>query len=855
VAFPTIPLAADGRVTYGVQANATATRSFPNLNTLAGKATGDLLIAIVFAYQASGTNATFGSWTAGWQEFVDRGTSGSTMAVGAAYKWCTGQSEAGVVTCVQAGSPIGHATMLILAIPGAHATSPPEGSTIATGTSTIANAPALTPTWGADDTLWIAVAGGGETSTTGSFTGVTNATPPTNYSSPADTGISQDVASSPNYGCDGAVAFQQLNAASEDPGAWTGVDVGAARNCALVIAVRPAPAAEVSNAAGDVHLRKMTVAAEGTGTSETKAGGVQVNFDTVGPSATGIHSNGSPITWAHVNNHNCVIVAFTNSNAASNPVTAVTYGGVTLPFLDYIQGANPNGGTALYGKVGGLPQGSNTVSVSFTTGSGDMLACSVSPDADVESLGTPFTKTNPTSGSNNISGSVPDTHTGGLIVAAAGYGGGSGGGSFSGTNGVTVRVSDIAGAASPMDNQVLGTVASTGGGAAQTVGFSHSSGNDWWTMIAVEILGVSTPGFNVTMKKMIFAAEITATAGEESEVSGGPSLKKMTITGVSTETSSASNGPRMKKMKAAASLVATSSASGDPRMKKMRAAGSSTETSSATGDLRLRKMSVSGSVTITPELASATGDIRLKKMTVAGASTEVSAVSGGPRMKKIIVAGASTEVSDVSGGSRLKKMRVSGSSDETSAAASTLSLRKMKVAGDVEAGTTDVSDVTGAVGLKKMRVAGSVTGTSSATGSSRLKKMRIAGSSTETSSATGALRLRKMGIAADVSVQAETSSASGDIRLRKMRVAGSSTEVSVLSGGSALKKMKVSGSVTETSALSGAVLLKKMSIAGSSEETSDLSGQMVLRKMQVSGSITEFREPVHADPMFVYSLL
>lgn len=233
MAFPTIPTVAATRLLTGVQANTTATRTFPSLTGLT-KASGDLLIAIVIAYQTTATaNAAFSGWTAGWTEFKDQ-SSATTMAIGMAYKWSTG-SETGTISVTQAATITGQAAMILMSIPGAHATTPPEAGSIANGTTTAANPAAFDPAgWAAEDTLWIAVAGDGETSTTGSFTAPTAA--PTNYTGFAATAISQDAVG----GVAGAVAFRQLNAASEDVGAFS-VDTSNARNSAIVIAVRPAP--------------------------------------------------------------------------------------------------------------------------------------------------------------------------------------------------------------------------------------------------------------------------------------------------------------------------------------------------------------------------------------------------------------------------------------------------------------------------------------------------------------------------------------------------------------------------------------------------------------------------------------
>ena len=237
--FPTIPTAAAGRVLTANQADTTATRTFPNLSSLT-KSSGDLLVAIIVAYQTStGTNAAFSSWGGGFTEFHDSATS-TTMAIGCAYKWSTG-SETGTFTVTQAGTITGHASMILLSIPGAHASTPPEAGGRASGTTAAPDPTALNPTgWDVEDTLWIAVVGCGETATTGSFTGVGGA--PANYGDAAQTGITADVVG----GVDALVAFRQLAAASEDVGTPS-VDTSNARNAAMVIAVRPAPTAHTQS--------------------------------------------------------------------------------------------------------------------------------------------------------------------------------------------------------------------------------------------------------------------------------------------------------------------------------------------------------------------------------------------------------------------------------------------------------------------------------------------------------------------------------------------------------------------------------------------------------------------------------
>lgn len=233
MAFPTIPASGTTLLTAN-QLDTTATRTFPSLSSLTKNA-GDLLIAIIYAYQTTtAAGSIWGTWGGSFTEFADLG--GSTNGTfGAAYKWSTG-SETGTFTVTQAGTITGDASMILMAIPGAHATTPPEASAIASGTSAAADPASFDPAgWAAEDTLWIAVAGNGMTAITGTWDGITAA--PTNYSGFVETGAAD---TSVIGDCELAVAFRQLNASAEDVGGFT-QDVSNARNHAFVIAVRPAP--------------------------------------------------------------------------------------------------------------------------------------------------------------------------------------------------------------------------------------------------------------------------------------------------------------------------------------------------------------------------------------------------------------------------------------------------------------------------------------------------------------------------------------------------------------------------------------------------------------------------------------
>ena len=232
MAFPTIPTVAAGRVLSTLATNPAGTHTSPDLGSLTKNA-GDLLIAIVIIYDGNSTNAEFSAWGGGFTEFADQAGT-ATMGIGCAYKWSDG-TETGTFTVTSADASANDSAFFLLSIPGAHATTPPEAGTMATGTTTAADQGSFNPAgWDAEDTLWIAVGGSGETGTGGAFTGIASA--PANYGDYADSGISADVVG----GVEGAVAFRQLNAASEDIGAFS-LDVSNARSAALTIAVRPAP--------------------------------------------------------------------------------------------------------------------------------------------------------------------------------------------------------------------------------------------------------------------------------------------------------------------------------------------------------------------------------------------------------------------------------------------------------------------------------------------------------------------------------------------------------------------------------------------------------------------------------------
>lgn len=235
MAFPTIPTSGANTLLSSTTDAAGTTHTFPSLTTL-DNAAGDLLIAIIVLYQASATGNTFGTWGAGFNEFGDSSSAvNPSMAMGCAYKFSDG-TETGTFTVTSSIS--GRAAMFLLSIKAAHPSTIPEVAFSAETTTTAQNPPDLNPGgWDVEDTLWIAVAAGGQTSLTGSWTGITSA--PTSYTDYAETTIAGgDVVGA----CQAAVAFRQLAAASENPGAFT-TDTSPEIERAATIAVRPVPGA------------------------------------------------------------------------------------------------------------------------------------------------------------------------------------------------------------------------------------------------------------------------------------------------------------------------------------------------------------------------------------------------------------------------------------------------------------------------------------------------------------------------------------------------------------------------------------------------------------------------------------
>ena len=176
------------------QTTADATTHTVTLAT--GAEVGDLLVvAVVF----DGTPTV--TWPAGWTQLQ---ANAATITRQIRYRWADG-TEPATLTLTTSASEEMQARAFVIGDP--HPTAAPEVA-VTSGTSTAPNPPSLTASWGAKDTLWAALAFVDEAVTTSAY--------PTNYADNQNSANSGGAS-----GVTLAVATRNLNAATEDPGAFT----------------------------------------------------------------------------------------------------------------------------------------------------------------------------------------------------------------------------------------------------------------------------------------------------------------------------------------------------------------------------------------------------------------------------------------------------------------------------------------------------------------------------------------------------------------------------------------------------------------------------------------------------------
>lgn len=223
---------------------ATSVTSMP-VNMPATVNAGDRLIAVV-----SVRNAGTFTRPSGWNELNAQTGGGGGVGKTTVFEKIAAGTEAGTTPTWTASTGT-TGIWQVIRVTGAHASTPSE-VTVTSGDSSAANPPSITPSWGAADDLFIAIAGHAAISAAAWSAG------PTNY-----TGFQNNGASSGGSAVSIASATRQLNATSEDPGTFT-VSGSNRFWAAATIAIRPSggstQTATLTGIASAVSIGSITVA-------------------------------------------------------------------------------------------------------------------------------------------------------------------------------------------------------------------------------------------------------------------------------------------------------------------------------------------------------------------------------------------------------------------------------------------------------------------------------------------------------------------------------------------------------------------------------------------------------------------
>lgn len=197
MAFP-VPTRTTG--TTGAGSNVTA-----HVVDLPAVGAGDLLI-VAFGMDTNGSRTM--TPPADWTEILDDdGGAVDNWAIAAYRIFASGQG-ATTVTFTSSAVERGAYHVFHYAAGSWHGTTPPEASVVAIATSTAPDSPSLTASWGADDNQWISFA-----------VREGNAAAPSAY--PTNYGNGANTAEGTVGGASLASAWRDLNAATENPGAYT----------------------------------------------------------------------------------------------------------------------------------------------------------------------------------------------------------------------------------------------------------------------------------------------------------------------------------------------------------------------------------------------------------------------------------------------------------------------------------------------------------------------------------------------------------------------------------------------------------------------------------------------------------
>lgn len=218
--------------------NGTSAGTSVSVNLPSGIVAGNLLVSI---HRAAGVGAI--GWPAGWVELVESSADASDDVTAVAYKKADG-TEGATITVTQGSFKFANVCLRIsgAADPTSQA---PQINTAATGTSLTPDSTSLTPTGGAKDYLWIALA---------AWEGESAASPltqPSGYGTPilGNSGGAGAVTTN----CRAVAATRTNNAASEDPGQWV-FDPTADDWTAWTMAVHPDPNTNLAPLVGALTL-------------------------------------------------------------------------------------------------------------------------------------------------------------------------------------------------------------------------------------------------------------------------------------------------------------------------------------------------------------------------------------------------------------------------------------------------------------------------------------------------------------------------------------------------------------------------------------------------------------------------
>lgn len=319
---------------------------------------GDMLIAIV-----EDRNAAAYTPPSGWTELIAQAGGGSVGKMVVFYKK-VGASEGLQVTFTAGTSTT--AIWQVIRFRNWHGTTAPEAAS-ASGDSTNADPPNLTPSWGGEPTIWLAIAGHAAASAAAFSAG------PSGYS-----GFRLNGASSGGSACSVASAYKQASAASENPGAFT--PSGSNRWwTAVTLALRPpntTPTIAPNTADAHDFGTDTTPTLEATGT-DAEANDLRYEFqiatdnlfsngDITKKSMASMAqrlSGGDPTVSTVVTDENCLIAVVTSQDSNTNNLGAesVTRDGQSFTKIAEYGGSggtgqpcniqiwrlnNPNAGTA-----------------------------------------------------------------------------------------------------------------------------------------------------------------------------------------------------------------------------------------------------------------------------------------------------------------------------------------------------------------------------------------------------------------------------------------------------------------------------------------------------------------------------